>query len=770
MAEEQRLPEELSDTELQADVRRALQSEEFDDASLDEQEMTSLALEARSSLASSLSMEISSVESSARLLRQLTFNRQKWLTLVRFGRASFIMAFSLLAILEGYHLVLGLDIPGVRDVDVTGAFGVKGHTASIVTVFLLTIFTGVAVQGLLSFLQRSIQYPTNLAERELSRQRRSLRERRTTEVEALVRRRINAVEREGLDGPVVLHTTNAPALVDIEAADSISGKTANDLEEFLLKHDTSAIGLAGPRGVGKTTIMRRICSPDLGYLGVYIQAPVYYSAADFVKFLHAEVAKAMLRDAGGEGYDPLRSITSRVYVTRLMLSAAGVYLGIGVILSGILQWNIRWLSPEVVAGLGILAVSCLLMVQATSGRVEERRRLVRADDPKELAAQELRELEWQASIQSKSKTGFSLFKSVSIEDEDQVAMAMRDRSHPERVGDFRDFLLAYHELANAKTIVVAVDELDKMADPQKAVELINGLKDLFHIRKTHFVVSVSEDALDSFALRGVPVRDVFDSSFDSVLRVVPFEPAESLALLRRRVVRFPEPVGLLCHSLSGGLPRDLIRAARYCVYLRRTKGSPITLGEVAVGLAQHELADATDALLKQVRENGERGEEVALLGLRRILGSNGHLGPTALLDALDCLGKESQRVLVNERRGATQLVVPRFLAAAYAVATASEYFAKPFSARQWSQAIDDGSGIESAAMIAAARFAVAASHDEAFDNLRMARDKCGLPALAFGNSLTRGLSLRAVVRLMFARRLLFPNGTRAGAGGVPAPL
>ena len=74
--------------------------------------------------------------------------------------------------------------------------------------------------------------------------------------------------------------------------------------------------------------------------------------------------------------------------------------------------------------------------------------------------------------------------------------------------------------------MIGIDELDKISDGNKAIELINNLKDLFHVRDTHFIVSVSEDALTSFALRGVPVRDAFDSSFDKILRMKPFTPAD----------------------------------------------------------------------------------------------------------------------------------------------------------------------------------------------------------------------------------------------------
>ena len=68
-----------------------------------------------------------------------------------------------------------------------------------------------------------------------------------------------------------------------------------------------------------------------------------------------------------------------------------------------------------------------------------------------------------------------------------------------------------------------------------------------------------------FALRGLPMRDAFDSTFDTIVRMPRFELPDSRALLTRRVVAMPEVLVLFCHALSGGIPRDLIRFARQCL-------------------------------------------------------------------------------------------------------------------------------------------------------------------------------------------------------------
>jgi hypothetical protein len=76
------------------------------------------------------------------------------------------------------------------------------------------------------------------------------------------------------------------------------------------------------------------------------------------------------------------------------------------------------------------------------------------------------------------------------------------------------------------------------------------------------MVSVSDDALNAFERRGLPLRDAFDSSFDEILRVEPLSYPESRRMLYRRVIGLTEPYVAFCHCLAGGLARDVIRAAR----------------------------------------------------------------------------------------------------------------------------------------------------------------------------------------------------------------
>jgi hypothetical protein len=82
------------------------------------------------------------------------------------------------------------------------------------------------------------------------------------------------------------------------------------------------------------------------------------------------------------------------------------------------------------------------------------------------------------------------------------------------------------------------------------------------MRNCFYLVSVSDNALSNFERRGIAFRDEFDTSFDDVLFLETPDIEYDLALLRRRVIGMPLPFAYYCYTVSGGLPRDLIRVCR----------------------------------------------------------------------------------------------------------------------------------------------------------------------------------------------------------------
>jgi hypothetical protein len=163
--------------------------------------------------------------------------------------------------------------------------------------------------------------------------------------------------------------------------------------------------------------------------------------------------------------------------------------------------------------------------------------------------------------------------------------------------------------------VIGIDELDKLPTDDRAQQFLNEIKAIFGVKHCYYLVSISEEAMASFERRGMPFRDVFDSTFDEVIRVPYLSMADALRLLNRRVV-FPMPFVCFCYCLSGGLARDLIRAARRVVEAQpagRNEGEnyPLGLDDAARELIQEQVrvkSAATISALKNIDAEPEVSE------------------------------------------------------------------------------------------------------------------------------------------------------------------
>lgn len=166
-----------------------------------------------------------------------------------------------------------------------------------------------------------------------------------------------------------------------------------------------------------------------------------------------------------------------------------------------------------------------------------------------------------------------------------VSLAGRPSTYPEVVNDFREFVRSAAKSLAPSRVVIAIDEIDRIGTGESARRFLNELKAIFDVPGCFYLVSVSTEAQHDFELSGVGLRSVFDSSFDEVVRVDYLDFDLARRLLRRLVVGLPEQFAALAFVFSGGLARQLVRAARDV--LRQGEGA--TLSEVAYTLTQDEL-------------------------------------------------------------------------------------------------------------------------------------------------------------------------------------
>jgi GTPase SAR1 family protein len=95
---------------------------------------------------------------------------------------------------------------------------------------------------------------------------------------------------------------------------------------------TGAIGLAGPRGVGKTSLIEHFAgyaSNNYSYpraLKVTVSAPVQYEPRDFVLHLFATVCQAVLRERLATPIGSLSSLSVQVVATAVAVALAASVL------------------------------------------------------------------------------------------------------------------------------------------------------------------------------------------------------------------------------------------------------------------------------------------------------------------------------------------------------------------------------------------------------------------------------------------------------------
>ncbi|MFE5160010.1 hypothetical protein ACFRNT_16100 [Streptomyces sp. NPDC056697] len=165
-------------------------------------------------------------------------------------------------------------------------------------------------------------------------------------------------------------------------------------------------------------------------------------------------------------------------------------------------------------------------------------------------------------------------------------------NYPELVEEFRDLLkrIAAEKVGRGKTVVIAIDEVDRLGTDSQALAFLREIKAILGVPLVHYLISVAEDVGAAFVRRGLPHRDVTDSSLDDIIHVQSSTLKESSAILAKRSQRLKDPHVMLAHALSGGILRDLLR---YGLQLRETqdKTQSYELTHISRHLILEELAE-----------------------------------------------------------------------------------------------------------------------------------------------------------------------------------
>ncbi|MBW4722168.1 hypothetical protein [Saccharothrix obliqua] len=539
---------------------------------------------------------------------------------------------------------------------VFGGF-VPGFVFTVTGTVALAISTGFAAMGLPVEFLNAVRWTADFATLALagSTERRDLRQRMRNEVVRPALRKWLSSQMTPLF-TVVLELRNADQL-SLPAGEGPLVETAAVAAcvREVNRSRPGAVGLAGPRGVGKSTIINRALDNQFTdesrqpMLGVLTSAPVRYDARDFVLHLHACVCRAVLDhltpdQSGSETRRQWLRVLGRHQLRERVADVAKDVLRCAVwALAALgfagLAWGWRDDVPALVrAGAafasalksdvggfvstvdlrGVAAVLalyasfraawalwCLTGWPVVAGLAAAAwRRAFGTSRPKRrepaiaalhaVAEQHLRQIRFLQTHTS----GWSGKVSAPIGSElgwtRSLAKTEQPWTHPEVVDRLRDFLALVVEVlvdgyGRLSGVAIAIDELDKIGDPEEARRFLNEIKGVFGIPHCLFLVSMSDDALTAFERRGIPVRDAFDSAFTTMIDVRPFTLDESRDWLARRALGIPEPFVWLCHCLSGGLPRDLGRTAIVLHDLYEQQNRKLRLADAARSLVRRDL-------------------------------------------------------------------------------------------------------------------------------------------------------------------------------------
>ena len=384
---------------------------------------------------------------------------------------------------------------------------------------------------------------------------------------------------------------SAPTLVELTTAKIVPSTTRQTVIEFIRNHQSSAIGIAGPRGSGKSTLMQAIFDSTFPSHSVLIPAPVKYDPIDFTRRLFLGVATEIASKAHYSTDRRGLAQDQRILLLRSARAAltAGIALSAtSVVFASIVKsvWHGRWATNVAAAtslvGLVIALLGGILLIVIYLEPFWNRVATSGPGHPSvHQAVEAIDILTWDTKEATAETSTVKLLGGLlTLGGQDSMTRSRRELSLPDLVDKFRKLLATFSAEKEDGRFVVFIDELDKIADTDELINVINGLKDLLHIPGVHFVVSVSMEALRRFEERGVPARDAFDSAFDVIVPARLLTLDESCQVLAARVAAFPTILALYCHAWSGGLPRDLLRIARNCVDVQRSTKDVLDVSEV----------------------------------------------------------------------------------------------------------------------------------------------------------------------------------------------
>ncbi|WP_169982431.1 hypothetical protein [Microbispora sp. H10836] len=325
------------------------------------------------------------------------------------------------------------------------------------------------------------------------------------ELLAQVRTLLNTMRENRFDH--AFSVSSSPGLSEVyDSAYNVDTHTIDQVDALIRSVAGISLGIAGPRGSGKSTIVRRYCSPGSppaapreppGATGddlrCMVSAPVDYAARDFVLHLFATFCRAVVAHYATPRHAGRAAFRRRVRgLRRVLAGRAGtvVHHGLVLLLMLVVAQPVSVLLgvPPAWVAASAAAPALFGLVRQTkrwSGLLTRRRASRRARAGIVAAAR--RNLLRVRFLQSRTlgwSSGVKLAAGFEGQVTGSVTHAEQPLSYPEVVEQFRSFAHRVATFAHARgeNVFVGVDELDKIGSADQAEQFLK--RDQGHFRRS----------------------------------------------------------------------------------------------------------------------------------------------------------------------------------------------------------------------------------------------------------------------------------------------